>query len=89
LRPEDHERFYPRRCGRFVVGLIQWAEHKTQALSIWDIGVLKIYCVLFGIIVGAYASSFVLEYIAWFVLAVIGFGVALGLRWLSVKPLKS
>ena len=41
------------------MGLIQWAEKRTKALNMWDIGVLKIYCVLFGMIVGAYASSFV------------------------------
>jgi hypothetical protein len=69
------------------MGLIRWAEQKTRALNIWDIGVLKIYCALFGMIVGAYTATFVREYIAWFVLAVIGFGVALGFRWLTVKPL--
>jgi hypothetical protein len=33
------------------MGVIQWAEQRTKALSIWDIGVVKTYCVLFGVVV--------------------------------------
>ncbi len=71
------------------MGLIRWAEAKTKALNIWDIGILKIYCVLLGVIVGAYVSSFVQEYVAWFVLAVIVLGASVGFRWLTVRPEQS
>lgn len=67
------------------MGLIQWAEAKTRALNIWDIGILKIYCVLLGMIVGAYLSSFVQQHVAWFVLAVILLGVTVGFRWLTAR----
>jgi len=68
------------------VGLIQWAEERTKALNMWDIGVLKIYCVLFGMIVGAYVSTFVRGYVWWFVGAVLVLGLGLGYRWFTAEP---
>lgn len=65
------------------VNVFQWAEKKTNALTIWDIGVMKIYCVLFGVIVGAYTSHFVREHVGWFVAAVLILGLGLGYRWFS------
>jgi len=67
------------------VGLIQWAEQRTRALSLWDIGVLKIYCVLFGMIVGAYVSSFVRQQVWWFVGAVLLLGLGVGFRWFTAE----
>jgi len=67
------------------VGLIQWAEERTRALSLWDIGVLKIYCVLFGMIVGAYVSSFVRQQVWWFVGAVLLLGLGVGFRWFTAE----
>ena len=68
------------------MGVIQWAEQRTKALSVWDIGVLKTYCVLSGIIVGAYLSSFVKQHVWWFVAAVLVLGVGLGYRWFTAEP---
>jgi hypothetical protein len=65
------------------MSLIQWAEGKTKALGIWDIGILKIYCVLFGIIVGAYISGFVRQHVWWFVVPVAVLGLGLGFRWFT------
>ena len=62
-----------------------WVEKKTKALGFWDIGILKIYCVLFGMIVGAYFSSFVREHVAWFASGVVLFGLLLGYRWFTGK----
>jgi putative Mn2+ efflux pump MntP len=66
--------------------VIRWAERRTKALTIWDVGVLKIYCVLFGMIVGAYLSSFVRQEVWWFVAAVLVLGGGLGYRWLTAEP---
>lgn len=66
--------------------LLRWAEGRTKALTVWDIGVLKIYCVLFGMIVGAYLSSFVREGVWWFVGAVLLLGGGLGYRWFTAEP---
>lgn len=68
------------------MGLIQWAESKTNGLTIWDIGALKIYCVLFGVIVGAFASTFVQEHLWWFVAGVVVLGLGLGFRWFTAAP---
>ena len=68
------------------MSLIQWAEGKTKALGIWDIGILKIYCVLFGIIVGAYISGYVRQHVWWFVVPVVVLGLGLGFRWFTAKP---
>ena len=65
------------------MGLIQWAEQRTKALNIWDIGILKIYCVLFGMIVGAYVSSFVRDHVWWFVGVVLILGGHLGFKWFT------
>ena len=67
------------------MGLIQWAEERSRAMSVWDIGVLKIYCVLFGMIVGAYVSTFVTDHVWWFVVAVLLLGMGLGYRWFTAE----
>ena len=68
------------------MGVFQWAERKTSAMTIWDIGVLKVYCVLFGVIVGAYLSLFVREHVLWFVAAVLILGGGVGYRWFTGEP---
>lgn len=65
--------------------VIQWVERRTGALTMWDIGVLKIYCVLFGMIVGAYVSSFVKQEVWWFVAGVLLLGGGLGYRWFTAE----
>ena len=55
-------------------------------MTIWDIGVLKVYCVLFGVIVGAYVSLFVREHLLWFVAAVLILGGGVGYRWFTGEP---
>jgi len=69
-----------------MMGVIRWAEQRMKALNIWDIGILKIYCVLFGMIVGAYVASFVRDQVWWFVGAVLVLGGYLGLKWFTAEP---
>lgn len=68
------------------MGVITWAEQRTKSLNIWDIGILKIYCVLFGMIVGAYLSSFVRDNVWWFVGVVLVLGGYLGFKWFTARP---
>ena len=68
------------------MGLIRWAEERTRTMSIWDIGVLKICCVLFGMIVGAYVSTFVKGHVWWFVGVVLVLGISLGYKWFTGEP---
>lgn len=68
------------------MGVIQWAEERTKTLNIWDIGVLKIYCVLFGMVVGAYVASFVKDQVGWFIGAVLMLGGYFGFKWFTAGP---
>ena len=49
---------------------MKWAEEKTKKLNMWDISVLKTYCVLIGMVIGAFAAGFVKLYV-WYFIAVI------------------
>lgn len=68
------------------MGVFQWAEDRAKRMTIWDIGVLKVYCVLFGMILGAYLSTFVRQQVPWFVAAVLVLGGGVGYRWFTSKP---
>jgi len=65
------------------MSVFEWAERKTNALTIWDIGVLKIYCVLFGMILGAYLPLFVKQHVWWFFGSVLILGGVVGYRWFA------
>ena len=71
------------------MGIFQWAEKRTNAMTIWDIGVLKVYCVLFGIVVGAYVPVFVRDHVGWFVAAVLILGGGVAFRWFSAEPTRT
>lgn len=68
------------------MSVIQWAEDRSRTLTIWDTGVLKVYCILFGIIVGAYAPTFVTRNVWWFIGAVLVLGGGYAYRWLTAHP---
>jgi hypothetical protein len=68
------------------MGVFDWAERRTRALTLWDVGVLKVCCVLFGVIVGAYASGFVRENLWWFLVPTLVLGGGLGYRWFTADP---
>ena len=65
------------------MGLISWSEEKIKKLNIWDFGVLKIYLVLVGIVIGAYFSSFVKQYVLVFIVIIV-----ILLIWLLYKVFK-
>jgi putative Mn2+ efflux pump MntP len=65
---------------------IQWADSRSRALTVWDVGVLKLYCVMFGAVVGAYASAFVRQNVSWFVAGVLLLGGYFGYRWITAQP---
>ncbi|NOZ80745.1 MAG: hypothetical protein GXP63_03655 [DPANN group archaeon] len=45
------------------MGIMRWAEDKLHGLSLGDFVVVKVALVLFGIIIGAYISAFVQQYV--------------------------
>jgi putative Mn2+ efflux pump MntP len=51
------------------MGFIAHLMEKARRMTVWDYGVLKAVLVTFGIIIGAYLSDFVRQYI-WYVAVV-------------------
>ncbi|HNS31565.1 MAG TPA: hypothetical protein PKN36_01140 [bacterium] len=41
------------------MGMIEWGEKKIRKMTFWDMGLAKFVLILFGVIVGAFISSFV------------------------------
>jgi hypothetical protein len=60
-----------------------WAEDRARAMTLWDIGFLKVYSAIFGMIIGAYLAPFVLRNIWVFLTLVIVLGARGAYRWFS------
>lgn len=43
------------------MGIMDWYNNKIKKLNVWDIGALKVYVLLFGMIIGAYFPEFVMQ----------------------------
>lgn len=67
------------------MGIIEWVNLKVKAQNLWDIGILKIFCTIVGIILGAYISNFVKQYAWWFVAISIVLYILLMYRFLKAK----
>lgn len=46
--------------------IFDWVNSKVQAQNIWDVGILKLFVLTVGIILGAYISNFVIQHILYF-----------------------
>ena len=51
------------------MSLFSFTERRVQRMTVWDIGLLKILCVLAGMLLGAWLVEFVLANQVWFVVA--------------------
>ena len=49
------------------MGLLNWSEEKIRKLTIREFALLKIVLVMFGIMIGAYISTFVKQNIMYFI----------------------
>ena len=65
------------------MSVLSWAEERSKALSLWDVGFLKVSSMLFGIVVGAYLASFVLANVWWFLIPMFVLAGRGGYRWLT------
>ncbi len=63
--------------------LIDWAQDRSESMTLGDIGVLKVTATLFGILVGAYLASFVTRNVWWFVAVLVVLGSRSGYRWFA------
>lgn len=50
--------------------IMDWYNEKLKNLNVWDIAAVKTYCLLIGIVIGAYFPEFVIQYL-WIIIAVI------------------
>ena len=56
--------------------LIKWAEKKIKKLTIKEFALIKLVLILVGMIIGAYLSAFVKQYILFFItVAVLGYAM--------------
>lgn len=67
------------------MGLMDWGKRKIQKMTVWDMGLVKLACILLGLIIGAYASTFVKEYIGLFVVLFLAGYITLAYRVLIKK----
>ena len=67
------------------MGIFAWANRKLKAYTVWDIGVLKLFCTLVGMILGAYLATFVLGYLWWFIVVSALFFIILMIRLFTTK----
>jgi len=65
------------------MSVMAWAETRAQAMTLWDIGFLKIYSGVFGMIIGAYFAPFVLRNVWAFVAIVLVLGGRGAYRWFA------
>ncbi len=63
------------------MGLFSFAESRIKRMTVWDIGALKILCVLAGMLLGAYIAAFMLTYQLWFFIAAGVLLVVVLVRW--------
>ena len=52
------------------MGIMDLYDKKIKSLNVWDIGALKVYVLLIGMIIGAYFPGFVMQYL-WIIVAII------------------
>jgi len=57
------------------MGFTSWIDKKTKKLSVLDIGFVKIGAMIFGLIIGAYMSSFVKQYLIAFIVLFVLFSI--------------
>lgn len=56
------------------MNILKWGEEKLGKMTVWDMALVKLICIFFGLILGAYASAFVKENIRLFIiLFIIGY----------------
>ncbi len=53
------------------MGLFKFWDEKIKKMNVWDIGILKTYCLLIGVVIGAFVTDFVREYLTAFITVII------------------
>ncbi len=67
------------------MGIIGCLNQKIKSYTIWDISVLKIFCTIVGMILGAYVSTFVKQNLWWFIVIGIVMFIILIIKFFRAK----
>ena len=49
----------------------KWYNNRIKKMNVWDIGALKMCCLLVGMILGAYVAGFVKQYLWVFIVLIV------------------
>ena len=71
------------------MGVIAWADDRSKSMTLWDVGVLKVSAMIFGVVVGAYFAPFVTRNVWWFVVLLVVLGGRSGYRWFAADPARA
>ena len=69
--------------------IMEWAQDRSESMTLWDVGVLKMSAMLLGVIVGAYLAPFVTGNVWWFVVPMVVLGARGGYRWFTAQPARA
>ena len=67
------------------MSVLSWAEERARAMTMWDVGFLKMTAMLFGMIVGAYWAPFVTRNLWWFLIPMLVLGGRSAYRWFRAE----
>lgn len=59
------------------MNILEWADKRGKTFSVWDFSVLKTYCLLIGVVIGAYIPDLVKNYLLWFIILIVLLGARL------------
>lgn len=51
------------------MGYLSWANRKVKRLDVWQVGALKVCCILLGMIAGSLVPDFVRMNLWWFIIS--------------------
>ncbi len=71
------------------MSVLAWAEDRSEGMTLWDIGVLKLSAMTFGIVVGAYIAPFVTRNVWWFVGVLVVLGGRSVYRWFTAPAARA
>ena len=67
------------------MSIVTWAETRAKAMTLWDIGFVKVNAMLLGMVLGAFFAPFVTQNVWWFLAIVLVLGVRSGYRWFTAQ----
>ena len=67
------------------MNLLQWAQERNDAMTIWDTGLLKVMAMLFGMVAGERLAPHIRRNRGLYIAATAIFAAVLTVRWFTAK----